>query len=667
MSAANRNAPCPCGSGKKFKRCCGATVSEPAAHAAYSPDDRASAWHQLMQFAMREEFAPDRVIAEQLFWGSWWSSLDDEDLAPLVRSEHALWNYSNFLAVDFGLDAGQTLVELMLERRGPALLAGERRFLEALRDTYVGLYRVAGVEGHRIRLANVWFEEEDAVVENSHLAENLERGELVATRLLTLPSGERAMEDDFYVFPAEREPLIRDLLEADRQVMDETEEMSPQAFLKCTGFRFNAWWMDMMAPAFEAQSQYPFHRAVLTDYLDGGDLARDVPAEFRRLGLYLGRIAATASSFEPGEEVSTSIECRRRPENFPCGGWLMAVIGVDDDLVHWVCPDCGDAGSIESWRGTPFDLSREEPEPDGGVRELAIAPEELRRLHRLSHLSAPALTLLVSGDWVEGREFGLEGTAAEYAALAQCVARELERDELAEATVRSLRTLHDKLGRAASGEPDRVSGARTGELPCVDVPRPHPMPLPAPTEADGGHRLYVRLLDVEPPVWRRIELPSRTPLSVLHHVLIEAMGWDDSHLHLFRQGKRVFAPPGTLERYETEDPRTSLLGRVLPRVGDRLVWEYDFGDGWCHEVRVESIAEERPGAVRLLAGARACPPEDCGGPCGYGQLVEILADPKHPDHAEWRDLYGESFDPAAFDLGRANTRLRGVATATRGE
>jgi hypothetical protein len=63
--------------------------------------------------------------------------------------------------------------------------------------------------------------------------------------------------------------------------------------------------------------------------------------------------------------------------------------------------------------------------------------------------------------------------------------------------------------------------------------------------------------------------------------------------------------------------------------------------------------------AELVAGERACPPEDCGGPYGYAELVEALRDRKHPEHAEMREWIGE-FDPDVFDIDAARRRVAKV-------
>ena len=59
-----------------------------------------------------------------------------------------------------------------------------------------------------------------------------------------------------------------------------------------------------------------------------------------------------------------------------------------------------------------------------------------------------------------------------------------------------------------------------------------------------------------------------------------------------------------------------------------------------------------------LAGKNACPPDDCGGIPGYYHMLEIIADPKHPDHEHMKEWLGGEWDMARFDLDEANDALK---------
>lgn len=170
------------------------------------------------------------------------------------------------------------------------------------------------------------------------------------------------------------------------------------------------------------------------------------------------------------------------------------------------------------------------------------------------------------------------------------------------------------------------------------------------------HRLKITLRGIRPPIWRRIEVASNTGLHELAAVLEAAMGWGGGHLHSFETGDVIYQMPSEFDdfgRYRTVDERKAELAKVLPTVDSELVFEYDFGDGWTHDVVVEAIgpADTDTTYPRCVTGKRACPPDDCGGPWGYGNLLEILADPTHEEHADMLEWCGGLIDPDDFNVG----------------
>lgn len=173
-------------------------------------------------------------------------------------------------------------------------------------------------------------------------------------------------------------------------------------------------------------------------------------------------------------------------------------------------------------------------------------------------------------------------------------------------------------------------------------------------------RLKVTLLRVSPPIWRRILAPASMRLSDFHYLLQDAIGWTNSHLHQFDLGGLRFGDVTMDEESDVEDERRLTLAKALPKVGSKMVYEYDFGDGWRHEVRLEEVVPRAPemAVPSCLDGGRACPPEDCGGSYGYGDLLKALADPSHEDHARLKDWLGGGFDPEAFDLAGVNEAIK---------
>jgi hypothetical protein len=171
------------------------------------------------------------------------------------------------------------------------------------------------------------------------------------------------------------------------------------------------------------------------------------------------------------------------------------------------------------------------------------------------------------------------------------------------------------------------------------------------------YELKITLDYVEPVVWRRLRVPGSANLGWLHAVIQVAMGWTNSHLHKFEAGGWNYADPdselGTPEdNPPIVDEHGATLQEAAPRLKDQLIYEYDFGDSWLHQIAVEKILPATPGAALIaqcLDGARACPPEDCGGPPGYDNLLRILGNPKHKEHKFMKEWLGRPFDPDAFD------------------
>jgi hypothetical protein len=166
-------------------------------------------------------------------------------------------------------------------------------------------------------------------------------------------------------------------------------------------------------------------------------------------------------------------------------------------------------------------------------------------------------------------------------------------------------------------------------------------------------QLKITLVGSHPPIWRRVQVPEALTLAQLHLVIQISMGWQNSHFHDFNvKGVRYadfsIEDVGLAARDSTS---VTLRDLRLRRKNQRFHYNYDFGDDWLHEIVVEAVLPPDP-EVSLpvcLAGKRACPPEDCGGISGYEYLLEVIADPEHPDYEEMSEWIDPDFDPSTFD------------------
>lgn len=192
-------------------------------------------------------------------------------------------------------------------------------------------------------------------------------------------------------------------------------------------------------------------------------------------------------------------------------------------------------------------------------------------------------------------------------------------------------------------------------------------------------QLHVALVGAFPPVWRRIEVASDLGLDELHEVLQVVYGWEDRHLYRISTGPEhdpgtTFVGPKQLGEVDEEDatlPSVDVrVDELLAEVGERRWYQYDLGDNWWLVLEVEALEEggPPPGRARLLEGAGAAPPEDCGGLDGYRWMI-AAADPTHPDHAEAREelsqRWGQELEPeelgvVAFDAATIDAALRAL-------
>jgi len=173
------------------------------------------------------------------------------------------------------------------------------------------------------------------------------------------------------------------------------------------------------------------------------------------------------------------------------------------------------------------------------------------------------------------------------------------------------------------------------------------------------YQLKISLRDARPPIWRRLLVADTTTLAKLHEIIQIAMGWENYHLHQFITDRTFYGKPSTDDWDEVLDERKYTLAQIAPTLRQKFQYEYDFGDGWRHDVLVEKILAPEPKQKYpvCIKGKRACPPENVGGVWGYEEFVAAIQDPAHPEHDSYLDWVGGEFDPEAFALAQINEEL----------
>jgi hypothetical protein len=175
-----------------------------------------------------------------------------------------------------------------------------------------------------------------------------------------------------------------------------------------------------------------------------------------------------------------------------------------------------------------------------------------------------------------------------------------------------------------------------------------------------AYELKATIIGIEPPIWRRLQAPGTMPLCYLHDALQAVFGWTDSHLHQFEKDGKVWSVPEWYEDaddIEVVDEGTTPLSRVLKTEGESMIYEYDFGDDWKHEIVLERILVADSVPVLCLGGERSSPPEDVGGVHGYEEFLDAIFDPDHEEFEHYRQWAGDGFGPERFDLQKVNDTL----------
>jgi hypothetical protein len=181
------------------------------------------------------------------------------------------------------------------------------------------------------------------------------------------------------------------------------------------------------------------------------------------------------------------------------------------------------------------------------------------------------------------------------------------------------------------------------------------------------YQIKITLKRSKPPIWRRVLVSSEITLATLHLVIQEAMGWYNSHLHMFMIGREQYSTPSpykgvSLDELDAENAQLVKLSKLNLAQGDKFTYEYDFGDSWEHTILLEKILpfgsqQKTPVCIK---GKRACPPEDVGGIWGYEDFLEAIKDPTHPEHKDYIGWASDDFDPEAFDLDAVNDALKRI-------
>jgi len=149
------------------------------------------------------------------------------------------------------------------------------------------------------------------------------------------------------------------------------------------------------------------------------------------------------------------------------------------------------------------------------------------------------------------------------------------------------------------------------------------------------YQIKVSLRDISPMIWRRLLVTNHTTIAQLHDILQTTMGWEDLHLHQFRVYGKAYGMYRDGGVCFDDDPYQVILADFRLRAREHFVYDYDMGDFWQHDIRIERVLPLDPRVTYPVCtgGTGDCPPEDCGGPLGYRNLIEERCSWEEMEHA----------------------------------
>lgn len=660
MSSISRNDPCSCGSGKKFKRCCGRF--EVDAQARLQRMRTAAMAFQRWAARNHDESEVDSFQRDYLRA----LGLDPSEVDEALAEEYELLVYSlQFATLLCPLrEDGDSLLERFLAAGAPDASATEEAFLRAWSETPLDAFVVREERPGALRLESLTGATRAGQPFLAALQEDrlgAAPDDLLLTRAIETEDGHTHVMGEFLLI---ERPFFEDwqegLLRLREQVSAPTESETLVAALRAASRQPFAALEAPEAPeagtdGAAQEGEIPLAEdgelcLYLPDWLDEGAISPMLPPWVRARVIRVGLLVAQATAAAPASGSRDLVRCLRRPDGQACGAALASRLDGTD--VAWSCPGCGDGGALCGWEEQAFDLGGE---ARSSGEALVLGRGEFRRLTKLSSLEPDSLRILASAR-PAGAKVELRAEPEEAFGLLEDIDRALEFAGHPEAAANDLRRIR-ALAEAAwvDPTPPELQPARPQLIRTSPSARP---------EATGGLVLRVQLRDVLPTVWRRLELPAALTLAELGPILIAAMGWHDVFHWGFRRGSQSWVPAAF-----DPDPPASFADDVpvldALRDDSPLLWTYDFGDDWTHELVLEQELDEAPRAPRCLAGASACPPEDSGGPSGYDHLLSVLRSPSTPEHGALMDWYeGPSvpfepagFDPTEFELDETNRRL----------
>ena len=178
--------------------------------------------------------------------------------------------------------------------------------------------------------------------------------------------------------------------------------------------------------------------------------------------------------------------------------------------------------------------------------------------------------------------------------------------------------------------------------------------------------IKVTIKNTHPPVWRRLQIPAGITFHELNAIIQLAFNWSGYHLYSFEIGNLLIEIPDDIFDdfdYKVINSKRTKVDKYFDEI-EKLEYTYDFGDNWIHDIQIENVveSEEKLKNPVCLKAKMASLPEDCGGPWGYEDLLDVINNPKDERYQDMKDWLEQGYsvwydDRTYVDLNRINREL----------
>jgi len=234
MPKINRNAPCPCGSGKKYKRCCLAKDSAKKNYHLYCLELVDRLRPKILEFAKKEKYSRYLPQAQDLYWQTL-----EEDLDPPEFDKAGFLSFMEWFIHDFIIpDQEKPVIRLFYESR-PKLPEEEMKILKDWQEAHLSTHQVKEVTPGIGYLAEDIFTNEEAFIADVASSKRLNKWELITTRKIKVLDEWQISATGFINPPQDKSEIHQLIMGRFNEYQKDFPQATLSRFLRVRGYLLN--------------------------------------------------------------------------------------------------------------------------------------------------------------------------------------------------------------------------------------------------------------------------------------------------------------------------------------------------------------------------------------------------------------------------------------------